>query len=215
METRMKIFCDLDGTLIDVSARHYKVYMDTIIECGGVPIAKDVYWDLKRKKTKWPVLLEMSGVSPDGERDFLDRFIVKIEDPEYLRTDTILPGVIKALDGLRMLGDCYLVTLRRNRQNVLWELEYLGLTPHFTDVLTGHSETDGYDVKIQLIGEKLGSDRGVMIGDTEADVIAGKQLGLQTFAVTSGIRDQAFLVDLKPDYIVDGMTEVVAQLRGS
>lgn len=211
----MKIFCDLDGTLIDVSARHYKVYMDTITELGGAPIPKDVYWDLKRRKTKWPVLLEMSGVSPDNEKDFLDRFIVKIEDPEYLRIDTVLPGVVKALDAFHTLGDCYLVTLRRNRQNVLWELNYLGLTSHFTEILTGHSETDGYDVKIELMRKKLGSSEGVMIGDTEADVISGKELGMQTFAVTSGIRDKEFLLELAPDHIVAGVTEVGTLLTGS
>lgn len=211
----MKIFCDLDGTLIDVSARHHKVYADTITEFRGTPIAKEAYWDLKRKKTKWPTLLEMSGVSADRETDFLDRFIVRIEDPEYLRIDTIMPGAVEVLDELRTMGDCYLVTLRRNRQNVLWELDHLGLTPHFTEILTGHSETDGYDVKIDLIKKKLGSDTGVIIGDTEADVVAGKQLGLQTFAVTSGIRDQAFLAELKPDHVVVGVTEVVALLTNS
>jgi phosphoglycolate phosphatase-like HAD superfamily hydrolase len=51
-----------------------------------------------------------------------------------------------------------------------------------------------------------------MIGDTEADVISGKQLGMRTFAVTSGIRDQAFLADLEPDYIVGGVAEVVVLL---
>jgi phosphoglycolate phosphatase-like HAD superfamily hydrolase len=87
----------------------------------------------------------------------------------------------------------------------LWELDYLGLTPHFAEILTGHSETDGYDVKIELIKEKLGNDEGLIIGDTEADIIAGKQLGLQTFAVTSGIRDRAFLEAIEPDHVLDSV----------
>ena len=41
-----------------------------------------------------------------------------------------------------------------------------------------------------------------MIGDTEADVLAGKQVGLGTVAVLSGIRDEAHLSRAPADFLL-------------
>lgn len=213
MEKEMKIFCDLDGTLIDVTSRHYRVYSETIAEFNGTPLSKDAYWNLKRQKTKWDEILRLSHVSSTIEAEFLLRFIDKIEDPQYLKMDTLLPGAVETLESLLKIGECYLVTLRRNRENVLEELDLLDLKKHFTEVLTGHSENDGYDVKIALIKDKLLDERGVIIGDTEADIMAGKELGLKTFAVTSGIRDEVFLAAMEPDYVVSSIDKVPELLK--
>lgn len=208
MPERAKIFCDLDGTLIDVAPRHYRVYSEMVSQMGGRALAQDIYWDLKRKKTKWMELLPLSQLSADIETEFLQGFIQKIESPEYLRIDQPFPGALVALDKLSAENECYLVSLRRNRENLLREITDLDLARHFIEVLTGHSESDGYDVKIALIKDKLGDSRGVIIGDTEADIITGKQLGLKTFAVTSGIRDEQFLRALEPDYLVSGIEKI-------
>jgi len=208
----MKIFCDLDGTLIDVAPRHYRVYSETVRELQGNPIDQKTYWDLKRHKSKWSEILPMSQLSPDLENAFLGRFIRKIEDPEYLKMDTLFPGAIESIEKLRTRGECYLVTLRRNRTNLLEELDRLDITRHFTEVLTGHSENDGSDVKIALIKDKLNDDQGIIIGDTEADILSGKELGLKTFAVTSGIRESSFLSALQPDHIATNITHVAELL---
>lgn len=204
----MKIFCDLDGTLIDVSNRHYLVYSEMIHEFGGSPLSKDEYWQLKRQKIKWNKLLPMSGLKDGVEPAFLEGFIKKIEDPKYLELDTLFPESLNALNTFLRIGQCYLVSLRRNRVNLLQEIERLDLSGHFTDVLTGHSENDGYDVKIALIKDRVQNDEALIVGDTEADIITGKELGFKTFAVTSGIRDKQFLADLKPDHLVKGIEEV-------
>ena len=204
----MKIFCDLDGTLIDVAIRHYRVYSETIHEFNGTPLGQTKYWELKRNKAKWSFLLPLSGVASESENKFLERFKDKIENPEYLKLDTLFPNVVMTLEKLRELGDCYLVTLRRNRKNVLEELDYLDLSHQFTEVLTGHSESDGYDVKISLIRDKLDDAEGIIIGDTEADIITGKELGLRTFAVRTGIRDDTFLKQLHPDHIISEFADV-------
>jgi len=204
----MKIFCDLDGTLIDVSARNYRVYAENTTAFGGHPLQRAAYWDLKRKKTKWDQLLPLSGLPIDIQQQFLDEFIKKIESPDYLKLDTLFPAALAALDMLSAEHECYLVSLRRNRENLLLELEWLNLAPHFKQILTGHSESDGYDVKIALIKDRLGDDKGVIIGDTEADIVTGKELGLTTVAVKSGIRDEQFLAALNPDHLLNDISEL-------
>ncbi len=207
-QDELKIFCDLDGTLIDVEPRHYRVYEELIRSYSGQPLAQAEYWDLKRKKTKWPELLQASNVPVNQLETFLNSFIGKIEAPEYLKIDKLFPGALSTLDSLSQKHQCYLVSLRRNREALLEQLNWLSLSSHFEEALTGHSETDGSDVKIALIESALGKNKGAIIGDTEADILAGKKLGLQTFAVWSGLRDKQFLAALQPDHLLAGISEV-------
>lgn len=210
----MKLFFDLDGTLLDVAPRHYRVYQEIVNELGGQPLAQPEYWQAKRQKAKWPELLTRSRLQPSHEPEFLKRFIAKIESVEYLRIDALFPAALDVVTELSQRAECYLVSLRRNHQNILQQLSWLGLLPKFQDVLTGHSESDGHDVKTALISSVLGNDMGVIIGDTEADIVTGQNLGLRTIGVTSGIRDKSFLAALKPDHLVAGIGDVPGVLRG-
>lgn len=203
-----QLFCDLDGTLLDVSTRHYKVYCELMEKYHGNALPFAEYWDLKRKKTRWPDLLPMSGVPAAKLDPFLQDFIPKIEDPAYLKLDKPFPGSLEALQALANTYDCNLVSLRRNEQNLLAELGWLGIRKYFQHILSGHSENDGYDVKIELIRQHLGPEGGVIVGDTEADIVTGKELGLTTVAVLSGIRDESFLRALEPDYLIPSIAEI-------
>ena len=204
----MKIFCDLDGTLLDVSVRHYKVYSELAVKYLGKVLEKDEYWNLKRKKVSWQRILPMSGISESRLDEFLDEFMVKIEDPNYLRVDKLVPDSVEILEYISVKYDCYLVSLRRNMKNLQAELEWLGIKRYFKDILAGHSENDGSDVKTELISKILKGEPGYIIGDTEADILTGQALSLQTVAVLSGIRDEKFLTELIPDYIFAGIQDI-------
>ena len=91
------------------------------------------------------------------------------------------------------------------------------MRPFFHEIL---SEPGGDRVDLQkaaLIADYLkrhglDADGSWMIGDTEADVGAGKIVGLQTVAVLTGIRDAEHLRRAKPDYLLDdirGLAELV------
>lgn len=203
------ILVDLDGTLLDVSERHYRVYSEITKEFGGVPMPKDEYWDLKRKKTKWPVLLPKSGLSAAIEPDFLQTFIPRIEALDYLKLDSFFPDALPTLGSLASKYTCNLVSLRRNADNLEQELEWLDIRKYFAKVMSGHSDSDGYDRKIALIRPEVENKRAVIIGDTEADIVTGKELGLITIAVTSGIRDEQFLRALEPDHMVNHVGEIL------
>lgn len=204
----MKIFFDLDGTLIDVSERHHRVYSATVDDFDGTPLDKDNYWHLKRQKKPWKELLPLSDLDAGIEQDFLSKFIERIESVDYLKLDTLIDGATETLDHLSDKYECYLVSLRRNRDNLLQEIEWLGLAPHFKEILTGHSETDGYDKKIELISSFLDSSRGLIIGDTEADIVTGQKLGMNTVAVKSGIRDENFLSAMQPDAMLESVKDL-------
>lgn len=220
--SKLKVFSDLDGTLLDVSERNHQVYSVVTQQFGGTPMPKSQYWELKREKTKWPKLFELSGgLLPDIQSDYLNAFIPLIEDQKYLKLDTPFPDALATMATLATrfgVENLYLVSLRRNATNLEEELKWLKLREHFGKVLSGHSENDGYDKKIELIKNELGDAEGVIIGDTEADIVTGKELGMTTIAVTSGIRSARFLESIKtekfpegirPDYTVEHIGQVL------
>jgi phosphoglycolate phosphatase-like HAD superfamily hydrolase len=135
-------------------------------------------------------------------------FMLKIEDPEKLKLDVIIPGVPGLLEELTKIHHCYLISLRRNKGNLQDEVKRFGLERYFKKMLTGHSENDGSDKKIELIRPELSSKEALIVGDTEADVNAGHQLKLKTVAVLSGIREVHFLENLKPDYIIQTVNDL-------
>lgn len=205
----IELFFDLDGTVLDVSARHHRVYARVCSAFGGSPLSKEEYWRLKQQKLPWPQMLARSGVRADLLDDFMSMFIAEIEKPDELDKDQLIAGAKNTLMGLHENGHTmYLVSLRRNHQKFLGQLANLGIASYFAKTLSGHTEGSTDALKAQLIREHLSSHKGLIVGDTEADVLAGKQLGMVTVAVKSGIRSAEHLQKLKPDYLVDDVTSL-------
>jgi phosphoglycolate phosphatase-like HAD superfamily hydrolase len=98
----------------------------------------------------------------------------------------------------------YLLTLRKNRKNLLDELKQKKLLHLFKKVLTAFpaaTPCDNYKIKVRLL-KKVCSASDVIIGDSRADILSGRLNKLTTIAVASGIRNRQYLRSLKPDYII-------------
>jgi len=54
----------------------------------------------------------------------------------------------------------------------------------------------------------LTASETIWIGDTEVDIEAARALGCRVCAVTCGLRTEAYLSSLSPDYIVQSLAEV-------
>jgi len=202
----MKIFFDLDGTLIDVSKRHHTVYTQLVGKFGGKPLAKDEYWKLKQNRLPWPDMLEKSGIHAAKLEAFMAEFIALIESPDMLAIDapfSFVPNVLEQLKG----SELYLITLRRNNDNVVQQLKDLGLYNSFTKVVSGHTENEGHELKTKLIKD-LCDKNSIVVGDTESDILAAKANHITSVAVLSGIRDKNFLASLGPDYIISDIGEL-------
>jgi phosphoglycolate phosphatase-like HAD superfamily hydrolase len=210
------LFLDLDGTLTDISKRLFDVYVTCLEAFDGTPLAQSEYWELKRDKKSWSEILALSGVGPESENEFLEKFISIIETPEELDKDTLFDDVLPHLKDLSNQHQLILVSLRRNRNELLSQLERLGIKDFFTTVLSGHSETAEGTLtkKAEAISEWGGGadHSAISIGDGEADIASAKQLGIRSIAVTSGIRNRVQLEKYSPDIIVDTFAQAVAEI---
>ena len=178
------VFCDLDGTLLEDKQRHYECYKAIVKKYGGNCIPLDEYWNDKRNKVKRTVLLEKTGFQGTYD-DYLSEWLALIETPDFLKYETLKPDTLSFLE---WLGDnsehVILTTQRRNRENLLSQLENLGISGYFEEVASGDHKTD-------ILDGKYNKD-SLVIGDTEADEETAKRLGCTFIAVTDGIREEKY-----------------------
>ncbi|MCA1837847.1 MAG: HAD hydrolase-like protein [Actinobacteria bacterium] len=214
-EQPQQILCfDLDGVLLDVSEKYYRLYVDLMNELGGRPLPKLEYWSYKRERVSEKVIAERSGLQA-RYKDYRSLRVERIETVEYLNRDRTWPGIEMMLEGLRRKNLVYLVTLRQSSERLQWQLAQLGLSRLFHRVLRAQPEAGAENrghLKAELVRKALGEGRsrpGWFVGDTETDLEAGRLLDLRTAAVTFGIRSERLLDRLSPDVILRTSNELV------
>lgn len=197
-------FFDLDGTLIDVSEKHYIVYSSIIKKYGGSPLVKTRYWHLKRIKSSISNILHLSGLPSQSNNTFKNEFASLIELPEFLSFDTLFPDTIPVIKNLYLLGHkLYLISCRNSPQVAFTQLDKLGLRNFFYDIKIGILPgKNGSEIKTIYIKKIIKRAHGFVIGDTEDDILAAKKLDLTSVAVLSGIRSYKLLIQYHPDYII-------------
>ena len=208
----MAIFCDLDGPILDVSEKYYKVYSDILIQNGFTVLSKSEYWHAKRNKIPNREILKRSRAEPFSER-YLFEWKLFIESDPYLMYDKLQKGAVQVLETLTKSNDLVLVTLRTLPEQLHKQLKYLDIKKYFITILSSSAESSPrWEIKYRLISSFLAKQRvldGILIGDTETDIVAGKNLGIKTIAVLNGIRSYRLLKEAEPSYIVNSLRDIL------
>jgi phosphoglycolate phosphatase-like HAD superfamily hydrolase len=178
-------------------------------EHGYPMLAPERYWEMRRARMPLRAILEETGAAEFAET-FAKEHYDRIEDRRYLEIDEVIPHMRSVLDVLKSQGRLALATLRRSAENLHWQLERLGLRSYFDRILSQPGGADAWNTKQQMIAS-LGEIWGcrLVIGDTEADILAGGALGLPTCAVTYGIRNETYLRQLGPTYVIQSPDELL------
>jgi phosphoglycolate phosphatase len=186
---------------------------------GGRPLDARRYWTLKRRGARWAELLARSAVAAGREDAFLERFVARIEAPEQLRLDRLFPGVPAMLEALRLRGDrLLLLSLRRSPAALLRQVHDLGVAGAFERVCSGQAHAEGPRSKVHLIRQAGITRPAAVVGDTEADVVAARRLGLTAVGVCGGLRTGGYLRRAGADVVLDGVGQlpaILAELAGS
>ncbi len=207
------LYFDLDGTLIDVRRRHYAAYIDTARELSLTPLSEQEFWKERRGGAATEDLI---GHVRDSDRQrFTERWRSRTDAPSYVRLDTLIPGARATLASLRESYELVLVTLREDRKTLLDQLDELSLTKFFTAIYSrdGQDESTSKAKLIQLFGG--GDEDAAVIGDSEADLEAARELGIDSVCVTTGVRSRRYLDELGPDELLGNITELPRILPAS
>jgi phosphoglycolate phosphatase len=208
----MTLFFDLDGPLLDVSPRYVALHRALLEEAGVEPMPAERYWQCKRAALPEEDILRELGVL-ERVPHYLKRRLELIETVEWLVHDRPWPWTRPTLARLARQHTLVLVTARANRPLLVEQLERLELASFFDEVLSEPGGRRVDEQKAVLIRSYLARHGQAlaahwMIGDTEADVGAGKLLGLRTAAVLSGIRSTEILARSQPDHLLPDIREL-------
>jgi phosphoglycolate phosphatase len=215
--TTTTILCDLDGTLVD-SRRDIAVAFQhawrTVV--GGIPpsanaIAKHIGKPLAE------MLSEFGGMlSPSLLSDFLTAY-----RRTYIRQDARLtqpyPGVILTLPALSTFTLGVVTTKESGQAEIV--LRRLALIPFFQHIQGGSCglrlKPAPDTILAALAALHCAPAHALMVGDTPADIVAGKAAGTKTCAVTYGFGTREALLQCAPDYVIDSFGELADLMRES
>jgi phosphoglycolate phosphatase len=165
------------------------------------------YWEFKKKQfSNQRILSSVLGYHPDSISRFVAQWMVLIEAPEYLALDSSLPGIFPALKALQDEANLYVCTNRQFREPTLAQLDRLGLSKFFRQVLVTEKKT----TKELLIASSVDglSAQDWIVGDTGTDIQTGKFLHIRTCAVLSGFFSRESLEFYAPDLIIDSIEKM-------
>lgn len=217
VRTITTILCDLDGTLVD-SRRDIAVAFQrawqTVVG-GTPPSAAAITQHIGKPLAE--MLSELGGMlSPPLLSTFLAAY-----RHTYARQDACLtqpyPGVIATLQALSTFARGIVTTKEQAQAEIV--LRRLALSPFFQHIQGG---TPGLRLKpapdtvlAALAALHCAPPHALMVGDTPADILAGKAAGTTTCAVTYGFGTREALLQCAPDYVIDTFGELVTLMRES
>lgn len=192
---------DLDGTLIDVSERDYRIYSDILLKLGYDPITKKEYWPLRRDITDIHHILSLSGlVSDEDVSFFLKERKALMEEWSYLSIDQPFEDVITTFAELSKRFNLIILTKRYNSEDTERQVTELGFAKYAELTIVTESKEEAMSKIDNLVA---------MVGDTENDIVSANNIGIKSIAVTTGIRNAEKLSTFNPAIIVNSLSEVI------
>jgi phosphoglycolate phosphatase len=205
------VIVDLDGPILEGSARHYACYRQILVDHGREPLPIDRYWRMKRQGVCVRDQLAATGAEAMYDR-FKAMWLTRIESPEMLALDRLQPGAAETLRRWHEVNHVRLVlaTLRQHEAGVREQLHHAGLASIWATVVVcpPHAATRS---KSGQVAASLGRDTGdgcLWIGDSEVDVQSARAFGCPVWAVSCGVRNDAFLASLAPDRLSAAIADI-------
>ncbi len=212
---------DLDGTLVDSTADIRAALVHALaavppadvrldehaLSCAGLGLPLDEFYALAR-----PAPHPHAGEA--GRRRFVDAYR-SYYHAHLLDKTRPFDGVAETLalvKPLRAAGLRVAVATTKKTLTAERVLGGLGLAHHF-DLILGTEEPMPHKPAPDLLlacARRLDRDprRGLMVGDTERDVLAGRAAGMRTCGVTYGVLGVDGLTPHAPDHLVDRFADV-------
>jgi len=203
---RRNLFLDYDGTLIDSEKRQYGLFIELT---GNVALSSEDYWKDKRDGLNQEAMLSKHcKYSPDEKKQFKQQWHAGIEKPERLKQDFLFKGVYEFLDEASKNLNLYLVTARQHGNHLHEQMEQLGIKKFFHIILNTAQRISKAEMVRKYI---IPTSNDIFVGDTGEDILAGKELGILSVGVTSGMCSRRMLERYHPNYIIESIPKLSIQ----
>jgi len=206
------ILFDLDGTLINTN--------ELIIETFQYTYKNILNLDIPREEIVQffgePLVDTLAKYGPDKVELLLKTY----RDYNLQKHDevtTIFPGVKETVISLKKQGYQLAIVTSKKNIGARKGLDLFGLTSYI-DFFVGYDDTDKHkpnpDPALKaLTGLKLTPQEAIMIGDSPYDILCGKNAGTHTAVVKYTEHSLDKLMDLKPDYVLNQLPDLLNILK--
>jgi len=212
-KTKLKIkgiFLDLDGTIVDSKEAYLEAVKTAFKTMGQRMVNAKIVTEIpKRLEQNLPIKNLLKGIDV---QKFLDAYLIAYYQATSLKTKP-MPKISDTLKKLSKKAKLALITMRYvPKEKVIKELEKFGLAKYFQYVITALDTHDPKPSPEALIKCAKQLDiqmcECVVVGDSVADIKAGKNAGAKTVAVLSGIFSREELESEKPDLILESVNKL-------
>jgi len=202
------IFLDLDGTILDVSERIYRVYKDILQRYDKKFLDRDDYLRFKKQKISINKILEKTKAG-DILSVFKKEWIILVEKPKYLKYDKLSEKIKKVLFNIKKNHSIFLITQRRNKGNLYHQLREHKIFEIFEKILICKENVllSKRKTKLEILEKYKKKNNSIIIGDTEDEILVGRKAKITTVAVTNGMRSWRFLKKYNPNFLISNIAE--------
>ncbi len=194
----MLVIFDLDGTVIDTKQEIWNVFSQAFKNLGMELDASkmEMYIGLPLRE-----LLEALLGKYDGR---FEEEIKRIYYSDRERKIRVFPGMEEII---KHNGFKKAILTSKRRRTAIYDLRYLKIDKYFP-IIIGADDVEkrkpckeGIE-RIMDFAKCQDKNSVFMVGDTEVDILAAKNAGVKSVAVSWGFRREDFLKKYEPDYIV-------------
>ena len=206
-------FFDFDGTLGDTYNGIRATWQQVIAERGLFcpDFDKKLRVGPPAEKTAGMMFPEMSA---EEQMDLAKAYKICYDSSEFWG-EKPYPWSRDILELCRKSGKkIYVVTYKRFK-STLKLIERYGFAEYFSgvfcaDVIPGQTMPKKELLKLAVQVSGVPAERGVMIGDTELDILAGHEAGVHTIAVSWGYAGMDILKKASPEFIASNYDEFIS-----
>jgi pyrophosphatase PpaX len=205
-EIRAVLF-DIDGTLLDTFDFIYGAFEYTFQVHGIPPLSRDEISHLMGG----PLPEVYASMAPGYDATALTETHRQFQE-NNVPLAKLFPDTVKVLESLKQRGlKLAAITTRSNRTSVL-SLDQNGIADYFDVVISAEDvarhKPDPEPIVKALHMLKIKPTDTIMVGDTAADIMAGKNAGTKTVAALYGFGGER-LRELKPDHAIVELKELL------
>ncbi|MEI6222246.1 MAG: HAD family hydrolase [bacterium] len=206
---------DLDGTLIDSKVDIAASMNHAFKQEGYAPLPEEKIYST----IGFPLRDALQMLTNEEQEEKLDQLVIAYRE-HYIKhwkdNTKPFPGVVETLESLSEYPKAIATT--KKPEYAVEIVHELGLAKYFlriqgTDTTIIPAKPDPALLNMILTEMNHDPSNALMIGDTDKDIMAGKNAGVKTCAVTYGIASKDDLMALRPEYCIDTFSEVLVVVK--
>lgn len=198
---------DIDGTLLDTEEFVFQAFKHAVMTHKGREITRNDFSSVVGKPLEECYILLEPNYDPKKLAQTHKQF-----QAENLHLSAAFANSVSVLRKLSKAGVKIGAVTTRYSDTLKKTLDLAGIFTFFDVIISGEDVTNfkPHPEPVLAALEKLvlSADQAVMIGDSDVDILAGREAGTKTIGVTYGFHGEK-IRESNPDYLVDDIFDVI------